>query len=158
MCENLEGKAPNGQLRVSACVPLLDQWAAASVVPLPTKRPQSVRGPARLPGSSLGPPEIAVPLAEVRPITVEPLLAGEQAVWDAMVATQHALGFQRGFGAHQRYWIYGQVDGSRVAERSWVRCCLRRRRATWLCAARGWAGAHSSNDRLGLGSSPRVAS
>lgn len=113
ICENLEWKAPNGELRVHSCVPLLEQLAAADVLRLPAKRQRPVRGPARLPGSSLGPMEIAVPLAEVRPITVEPVPAGEQAVWDATVAAQHALGFQRAFGEHQRYWIYGEVDGSR---------------------------------------------
>ena len=113
ICENLEWKAPNGQLRVNSCVPLLEQLAAAGVVRLPAKRPQPVRGPARQAGISLGPLEIAGPLAEVRPITVEPVAAGEQAVWDATVAAQHALGFQRAFGAHKRYWIYGEVGGSR---------------------------------------------
>ncbi len=63
-------------------------------------------------GSALEPLEIAAPLAEVRPIRVEePVAAEERAVWDATVAAQHALGFQRAFGAHQRYWIYGEVNG-----------------------------------------------
>ncbi len=57
--------------------------------------------------------EIVGALAEVRPITVEPVAAEEQAFWDATVAAQHALGFQRAFGAHQRYGIYGEVNGRR---------------------------------------------
>ena len=113
ICENLEWKAPNGQLRVHSCMPLLEQLATAGVVRLPAKREQPVRRPGRLRGEALEPVEIAAPLARVRPITVEPVPAEEQGGWDATVAAQHALGFRRAFGAHQRYWIYGEVDGSR---------------------------------------------
>ena len=44
ICENLEWKAPNGQLRAHSCAPLLEQLAAAGVVQLPTKREQLARG------------------------------------------------------------------------------------------------------------------
>ena len=111
ICENLEWKAPNGQLRAHSCLPLLEQLAAAGVVQLPAKREQPPRRPARLRGHSLGSIEIAVTLAEVRPITVEPVAAQERTIWDATMAAQHARGFQRAFGAHQRYWIYGEVNG-----------------------------------------------
>lgn len=47
-------------------------------------------------------------------MTVEPAPPGEQAVWDATVAEYHALGFRRAFGAHQRYWICGELDGQRI--------------------------------------------
>ena len=113
VCENLEWKAPNGQLRAQSCLLLLEQLAAAGVVRLPAKREQPPRRPARLRCSPLAPLEIALTLAEVRPTTVEPVSANEQGIWDATMAAQHALGFQRAFGAHQRYWIYGQVDGRR---------------------------------------------
>lgn len=38
----------------------------------------------------------------------------EQAAWDATMAAEHAQGFRRAFGAHQRYWIHGQFAGERV--------------------------------------------
>lgn len=62
---------------------------------------------------ALRPLEIAKTLVEIRPVVVEPVPAPEQPVWDATVAAHHALGFRRAFGAHQRYWIYGQVGDRR---------------------------------------------
>jgi hypothetical protein len=58
--------------------------------------------------------EIVAALGEVQPVCVEPVPPEQQAAWDATVAAHHALGFQRAFGAHQRYWIYVTVDGQRV--------------------------------------------
>lgn len=83
------------------------------MIDLPAKQDQPAKRPGRVRVKGLGPIEIATTLAEVRPVTVEPVPAQEQAVWDATVAAHHALGFQRAFGAHQRYWIYGQVRGQR---------------------------------------------
>ena len=114
ICENLGWKAPNGQLRAQSCLPLLEQLAAAGILRLPAKREQPARGLARPRGSPLAPLEIAVALADVRAVTVEPVPGDEQAVWDATMAAQHALGFRRAFGAHQRYWICGQVGGGRA--------------------------------------------
>ncbi len=37
VCENLPWKAPNGQPRIYACLPLLDEWAAIGVIHLPPK-------------------------------------------------------------------------------------------------------------------------
>jgi hypothetical protein len=100
-------------LRVHSCLPLLEQLAAAGVIELPAKQVQPTKRAAGLRASALGPLDIATTLAEVRPVTVEPVPAQEQAVWDATVAAHHSLGFQRAFGAHQRYWIYGQVGQQR---------------------------------------------
>ena len=113
LCENLPWKAPNGSLRVQSCLPLLEQLAAAGIVELPAKAVRTGRRSPRERAEPLDPVEIAATLAEVRPITVEPVPAEERAVWDATVAAHHAMGFRGAFGAHQRYWIYGQVEGRR---------------------------------------------
>jgi transposase len=65
-------------------------------------------------GEALPAMEVVAALADVRPVSVEPVPGHEQAVWDATMAAHHAQGFRRAFGAHQRYWIYGQVAGQRV--------------------------------------------
>lgn len=113
ICENLPWKTPNGRARVHECMPLLEQLSAAGLLRLPAKRAARPARRARVRPEPLPPLELVGSLQQVRPITVEPVPPAEQAVWDATVAEQHALGFQRAFGAHQRYWIRGQVDGGR---------------------------------------------
>jgi hypothetical protein len=89
ICENLPWKVPNGELKVHACPALLEQWSAPGLVPLPARCAHEPYRRARL-----------------------PVAAEEQAVGDATMAALHAMGFQRAFGAHQRYWIRGQVAGA----------------------------------------------
>lgn len=113
VCENLPWRAPNGQLKVYACLGLLEQMEAAGLVVLPTKQTHAKQRPARLGAAALPCVEVRADLRAVRPVTVEPVPAGEQAVWDATMATYHPLGYRRAFGAHQRYWIHGQLDGQR---------------------------------------------
>jgi len=110
----LPWKAANGQLRVHACLPLLERLAAAGVVQLPAKRAQRAPRPAGLRAEPLPGAEIVANLREVEPVTVEPVPPEEQAVWDATMAQHHALGYRRAFGAHQRYWIRGEVAGHGV--------------------------------------------
>ena len=114
ICENLPWKAPNGQLRIHACLPLLEQLATAGIMCLPAKRAHGPYRRAGLHAQALPAVDVATALAEVRPVTVEVVPADEQAVWDATMAAHHAMGFQRAFGAHQRYWICGKVAGRRV--------------------------------------------
>ena len=114
ICENLPWAAPNGQLRVHECLPLLEQLAEAGLIKLPAKRAHAAHRPARILAEPLPATEVVASLGEVRPVTVELVPSGEQAVWDATMAKYHALGYQRAFGAHQRYWIRGEVAGRRM--------------------------------------------
>lgn len=111
ICEILEWKAPNGRLKVHACLPLLEGLAAAGVIALPAKRVQAKPQPARPRGAPLPPVPVRASLPAVRPVTVEPVPPREQALWDATVAAYHPLGFRRAFGAHQRYWIRSEAVG-----------------------------------------------
>lgn len=111
LCENLPWKAPNGQVRVHACLPLLARLEAAGLVALPAKRGRAKPKPARLRAVALPSIEVRAALHAVRPVTVEPVPAAEQPSWDATMAAYHPLGYRRAFGAHQRYWIRGQVAG-----------------------------------------------
>jgi hypothetical protein len=114
LCENLPWKAPGGQLRVNGCLELLERLAEAEIVRLPSKQARSSYRSAGFRAKPLPETDIVASLNEVRPVTVEPVPPGEQAVWDATVAEYHALGFRRAFGAHQRYWICGEVGGRRI--------------------------------------------
>ena len=114
ICENLPWKAPNGQLRVHECLPLLEQLGTAGMLVLPVKRGRTVSRSAGLRAEPLATNEIVATLAELQPVTVEPVSSDEQAVWDATMAQQHPLGFRRAFGAHQRYWLRGEYRGRSV--------------------------------------------
>ena len=114
ICENLPWQAPNGQLRVEACLLLLEQLAEAEVIKLPAKRARAGYRSAGPRGEPLAVREVVARLGEVRPVTVEPVPAAEQVTWDATMAKYHPLGFQRAFGAHQRYWIRGELQGEPV--------------------------------------------
>lgn len=81
VCENLPWKAPNGQLRVHECLPLLEQLGAAGMITPLGKRARAA--PARLQAPPVRVTEIVASLAAVRPVTVEPVPAEEQAIWDA---------------------------------------------------------------------------
>jgi transposase len=114
ICENLPWKAPNGRLRLHGCVGLLEQLADAGIVTIPPKRELSVYRKSSINGEPLPERQIVADLADVRPVTVEAVTGEEQSVWDATMAQHHPLGFRRAFGAHQRYWIYGTIEGERV--------------------------------------------
>ena len=111
VCENLPWRAPNGQLRVETCLRLLEHLSAAGTIQLPAKQARAGYRSAGPRGEPLPLREIAAGLGEVRPITVEPVPTAEQASWDATMAKYHPLGFRRAFGAQQRYWIRGEIDG-----------------------------------------------
>jgi len=114
VCENLPWKTPNGQLRVHSCVALLEQLAEAGKIEIPPKRELAPYRSKQKCSEPLPQRTITTSLGEVRPVTVEPAASDEQSVWDATMAHHHPLGFDRAFGAHQRYWIYGTVGGERV--------------------------------------------
>ncbi len=114
ICENLDLKAPNGKERIHSCLDLLEKLAADGMLDLPEKRKLA---PYKKSSSATNPlPQVRIKssLRALQPVTVEPVSSKEQSVWDATMAEHHPFGFQRAFGAHQRYWIYGYVSGKKV--------------------------------------------
>jgi hypothetical protein len=114
ICENLDWKAPNGKERFHSCLDLLEKLVADGMLELPEKRklaPYKKIDPRVVPLPQI---QIKSSLKDIRPVTVEPVPSEEQTLWDATMATYHPFGFKRAFGAHQRYWIYGHVDGKKV--------------------------------------------
>jgi hypothetical protein len=155
VCENLPWKAPNGRLQVHSCLRLLEELSEAGIIQIPPKRDLAVYRKARLRADPLPHTGIAASLAEVRPVSVEPVPSDEQGVWDATMAHHHALGFQRAFGAHQRYWIYGTVGGKRVVLGAFLFAAAARNvavRDVWL----GWTAAQQQRFRQRVVSNSRM--
>ena len=113
LCENLPWKAPNGRLKVDACRLLLTQMEAEGVIELPKKQGSGAREFADAQAPPVTAQAVAVPLATVRPVTVEPVPAEELRMFNATLAAYHYLGYRRPIGAHQRYWLKVQVGVER---------------------------------------------
>ncbi len=114
ICENLDWRAPNGKERLHSCLELLEKLAADGMLELPEKRklsPYKKAGPRAAPLPKI---PIKSPLRALQPVTVDPVPPEEQSLWDATMAAHHPFEFKRAFGAHQRYWIYGHVDGNKL--------------------------------------------
>ena len=111
LCENLPWVAPNGRPRMDACRALLQAIEDARWMPVPPKKASSSHrtASAERQGQPLTNPPIRAPLAALQPITVTPVSAMDEPIWNATMATYHPLGFQRAFGARQRYWIESQA-------------------------------------------------
>jgi hypothetical protein len=89
----------------------MEKLEADGILTLPGKRKLA---PYKKSGSHADPlPQVNVisTLNAVQPVTVEPVIPEEKALWDATMAAYHPYGFERAFGAHQYYWIYGHVNG-----------------------------------------------
>lgn len=85
ICESLPWKAPNGQLRMHACLPLLEHLAAVGQIHLPAKQAQPPQRPTQSTAQPLPSLEIRAPLSQVRPVMVEPVAAEQRALWNARI-------------------------------------------------------------------------
>lgn len=107
VCENLSWKAPDGRLKTCGCRLLLEEMDGAGLLSLPPKRRQVEKTICNTKAPPLPGIELACPLPELYPVTVEPVPRGEIALFNATVAAYHPLGMGQPFGTHQRYWIKG---------------------------------------------------
>lgn len=114
LCEILPWKAPNGHLRDEACLLFLAHLERTEGLVLPPLEPRAPQRPSTGWGEPPPRPNVHAALRDVKPVTVEPVPHAEQRLWNAMIDAYHPLGFRRAFGAHQRYWVYGQVEGTRL--------------------------------------------
>ena len=111
ICEHLGWKTAKGAYKVGACLGMLETLESHGILKLPPKREDSVRdmkavdAPAWTSASDPQ-PEIAAPLADLRPLRVEPVTDTEgRQLWNAFVDRHHYLGYKRPFGAHVRYFV-----------------------------------------------------
>ena len=111
ICEHLGWRTAKGAYKVGACLGMLETLESHGILKLPPKREDSVRdmkavdAPAWTSASDPQ-PEIAAPLADLRPLRVEPVTDTEgRQLWNAFVDRHHYLGYRRPFGAHVRYFV-----------------------------------------------------
>lgn len=155
ICENLDWKAPNDKTRFHSCLDLLEKLAEDGILQLPQKRQLS---PYKKYVAKANPlPEISLhcPLKAIRPVSVEPVAKEEQQLWDATMDYHHPFGFSRPFGAHQRYWIYGQFEGKKTILGAFLFAAPARNvkvRDEWL----GWSQAQQQRFRTHLVSNSRM--
>ncbi len=119
ICEHLGWRTAKGAYRVGACLGMLETLESHGILRLPARREESVRdaGAADRPAwtSASDPrPEIAAPLADLRPLRLEAVADAEgRQLWNALVDRHHYLGYRRPFGAHVRYFVTDR-DGRRL--------------------------------------------
>ena len=155
ICENIDWKAPNNKERLHGCLDLLEKLEADGILELPSKRKLA---PYRKTSSSTKPaplPDIHCSLRELKPVTVEPVAQEDQPLWNATMASYHPYGFTRAFGAHQRYWICGQVDGIKTVVGAFLFAAPARNvavRDTWL----GWTNHQQQRFRTRIVANSRM--
>jgi len=137
LCELLDWKRPNGQLKNHECRQLLEQLAGEGFLRLPPLRPLGGRGP-RQPkvsrdDSEPAPLECAV--CQCEPLELV-LVEGEAEShrWRQCLQHYHYLGCPVPFGANLRYWV--RHDGRDLACLLWTSPAWRMQaRDAWI----GWS-------------------
>lgn len=107
LCEHLDWVTPTGRYKISSCRQLLDTLARQGGLTLPAKRVHRPHSrPASAESGCYPTPPVTGDLADVAPVTVEPVTE-RSAVrgWNQLLNQCHPLGYQIPFGAHQRYFI-----------------------------------------------------
>lgn len=108
VCELLEWKRPNGNLKNHECRLLMERLELEGVLRLPALRQLGGRGPRRAEVSEpCGEPEpVECAASECEPLELA-LVEGnrESPLWRAYVERYHYLGCRVPFGANLRYWV-----------------------------------------------------
>jgi hypothetical protein len=108
VCELLDWKRPNGNLKNHECRQLLERLAAEGVLTLPDLRKRGGRGSRRVDVStpSLQPQPVQCAVSECEPLELVLVESKtESQLWREQVERYHYLGCRVPFGAHLRYWV-----------------------------------------------------
>lgn len=133
ICEWLDWKRPNGQLKNHECRLLLERLGRDGFLTLPPLRPTGRRGPRRVSVDLETPPSIHATVAELEPLRVTLVDASGSQLWRQLIERFHYLGWRVPFGAHLRYFVESG-DGQILA-------CLLWTSPAWKIAARDqWIG------------------
>lgn len=135
VCEHLGWVTPAGRYKVASCAKALAVLERRGLLTLPAKRvrpcgPQQVVMGADTDAEAL----VTGTVREIGPVAVVPVTeTGEMRRWNGYVARYHPQGYQRPFGAHQRYFVMGAGE-RRLG-------CLLFAASAWALAARDrWIG------------------
>lgn len=138
LCEHLGWVTAKGHYKVDACLKALRKLEQLGQIQLPRVQACRVRQAKPLgwgEATDAGEP-VAGSVEEFEPVELEAVESGPQMkLWNQYVERYHYLGYQRPFGAHQRYFIV-----SRKAEPRRLGCLLFAASA-WAVAVRDeWIG------------------
>lgn len=156
VCEHLNWKTPNGQLKVNSCLTLLEELEVLGVIELPAKikRKPPIQ---RIPAFDEHPdaPPINDTLDSIEPVTLQRIISKEdRECWKAYLHTYHYLGYKKPFGSYVGYFIVSENRQQKLG------CLLFTASAAWALEARdkfiGWEKKHRkkllhliiSNDRF----------
>jgi hypothetical protein len=138
LCEHLGWVTAKGGYKVESCLKALRRLEALGLIEGPAQRRYELRKKeaVRPSEASEAGVEVVGSVEDFEPIELEAVEQRPQIeLWNQYVGRYHYLGYQRPFGAHQRYFIV-----SRKAEALRLGCLLFAASA-WAVAARdGWIG------------------
>lgn len=138
LCEWLDWKRPNGQLKNHECRLLLERLRDQGLLILPALRRSGRRGP-RIPAlteASETQPPIQTALADLQPLRFRLVEKSDSALFRQFIERYHYLGHRVPVGAHLRYFVQSG-DGRILA-------CLQWTSPAWTMAARDrWIGWNS---------------
>jgi hypothetical protein len=138
LCEHLGWVTPKGRNKVDSCLKALRKLESLGLLEGPARRGYAPRKrePVRRRETTEATEEVVGSLADFEPIELEAVEQREAvALWNHYVECYHYLGYQRPFGAHQRYFI---VSRKSQAQRLG---CLLFAASAWAVAVRDeWIG------------------
>jgi hypothetical protein len=144
ICEWLDWKRPNGQLKNHECRLLLERLDRQGILTLPALRSTGRRGPrpVRIDTPADTPDPIQTTVAQLQPLRLTLVEQSESALWRQLVERHHYLGCRVPFGAHLRYFVKSRQDQ--------LLACLLWTSPAWKMAARdhwiGWNAAQRAGN------------
>jgi len=133
ICEWLDWKRPNGQLKNHECRLLLERLQREGFLTLPPLRPSGRLGPRRVSIDIDTPPTIQTTIAELEPLRLTLVDASGSKLWRQIIERFHYLGWRVPFGAHLRYFV-------KSGEGQILACLLWTSPAWKIAACEQWIG------------------
>jgi hypothetical protein len=135
VCEWLDWKRPNGQLKNHECRLLLERLQHEGFLTLPPLRPSGRRGPRQvsIDPQTDTPTPIQTAIAELEPLRLTLVEKSDSPLWRQLIQRFHYLGCRVPFGAHLRYFVKSGTGQ--------ILACLLWTSPAWKMAARDrWIG------------------
>ena len=111
LCEHLDWKTPNGQLKINSALTLLGNLESHGIVDLPAKRKSKSRSK-RIPAfiDSPEPLPVNAALDVIGPVELQRITSKEDREdWKAYLQTYHYLGYKHPVGSHIGYFILSKT-------------------------------------------------
>jgi hypothetical protein len=135
ICEWLDWKRPNGQLKNHECRLLLERLDHQEILTLPALRRTGRRGPrpVAIDASTDSPMLIQATVARLQPLRLSLVESSDSALWRQFIERYHYLGCRVPVGAHLRYFVKSGDNQ--------ILACLLWTSPAWMMTARDqWIG------------------